>query len=377
MKTNNVIGKLAAAALVAALFIPGSAQAYPKQGWYIGAGAGVNFLQDNDAKIGATTNRIEADPGLLLDGSVGFGFENQFRPEFEIAYRRNTVDKVSGAGAGTPTGNFDSVAFMGNLFYDFQTQSGVTPYLGAGIGGVFIGANNAGRVFGGNLFNNQPFEFAYQGIAGLSYELSERWDLTADYRYFATVDPEYKTAVGGFKTNEAEYRNHTFLLGLRYVFGIEREVPTPVMMRTQPRAVTVVPAQQMMMIQQPQPMMVQQQVPPPPPVVPETYIVFFDFDKTYLTAEAKDTINRAADAFRRGGVARVQVTGHTDTRGSTRYNKRLSDRRAAMVQGYMVSLGIPRDEITTRGAGENELMVPTANNVREAKNRRAEIVLVQ
>lgn len=375
MKTNLLIGKLAAAALAIALIIPGSAQAYPKQGWYIGAGAGVNFLQDNDAKIGATTNRIEADPGFLLDGSIGFGFESQLRPEFEIAYRRNTVDKVSGTGAGTSTGNFDSVAFMGNLFYDFQTNSGVTPYLGIGAGGALIGANDAGRVFGGNLFNNSPFEFAYQGIAGLSYELSERWDVTADYRYFATLDPEYKTAAGGFKTNEAEYRNHSFLLGLRYVFGVEREVPTPVAMRAQPRAVQVVPAQRMMMVQQQQPMM--QQVPPPPPVVPETYIVFFDFDKTYLTAEAKETIQRAADAFRRGGVARVQVTGHTDTRGSSRYNKRLSERRASMVQGYMISLGIPRDEITTRGAGEGELMVPTANNVREAKNRRAEIVLVQ
>ena len=128
---------------------------------------------------------------------------------------------------------------------------------------------------------------------------------------------------------------------------------------------------------QQQPMMMQQQVMPPPPVVPETYIVFFDFDKSYLTSEAKETIQRAAEAFRRGGVARVQITGHTDTRGSSRYNQRLSDRRAKMVQGYMVSLGIPREEIITRGAGERELMVPTSNNVREAKNRRAEIVFMQ
>ena len=121
----------------------------------------------------------------------------------------------------------------------------------------------------------------------------------------------------------------------------------------------------------------QQMVAPPPPVVPETYIVFFDFDKSYLTNEAKETIQRAADAYRNGGVARVHITRHTDTRGSSKYNQRLSDRRAKMVQGYMASLGIPRNEIVTRGAGERELMVPTANNVREAKNRRAEIVFVQ
>ncbi len=373
MNMKHIIGTFAAVALVVGLTLPGAAQAYPKQGWYLGVGAGANFLQDNDVKIGATTNRIESDPGFMLDGSIGFGFENQLRPEFEIAYRRNTVDKTSGTGAGVANGNMNSVAFMGNLFYDFQTNSGLTPYLGLGAGGALLGADNAGVVFGTTL-DNQPFEFAYQGIAGLSYELSERWDLTADYRYFATLDPTYKT-VAGVSTNEAEYRNHTFLLGLRYVFGVEREVPVPVAMHAQPRQVQVVPAQPVMMM--PQPVMVQQQVPPPPPVVPETYIVFFDFDKSYLTSEAKETIQRAAEAYRRGGVARVQVTGHTDTRGSSRYNQRLSDRRAKMVQGYMVSLGIPANEIVTRGAGERELMVPTSNNVREAKNRRAEIVFVQ
>src|SRR5262249_36871112 len=120
------------------------------------------------------------------------------------------------------------------------------------------------------------------------------------------------------------------------------------------------------------------QMPPPPmAAVPETYIVFFDFDKYYLTSEAKETLQRAADAFRAGGVARVEVTGHTDTSGSNRYNKRLWERRGRVVKESLVALGIPGHEISTRGAGETELMVPTGNNVREAKNRRAEIIMRQ
>ena len=195
MKTKHVIGKLAVLALAIGLILPGVAQAYPKQGWYLGVGAGANFLQDNDAKIGATTNRIESSPGFLLDSAIGFGFESQLRPEFEIAYRRNTVDKTSGTGSGVARGNMNSVAFMGNLFYDFQTQTGLTPYLGVGVGGALVGADDAGIVFS-STFDNQPFLFAYQGIAGFSYELSERWDITADYRYFATLDPDYKTRTG-------------------------------------------------------------------------------------------------------------------------------------------------------------------------------------
>jgi OOP family OmpA-OmpF porin len=363
---------LAALALIAVMALPGLAHAYPKQGWYSGIGAGVNFGQDTDVTLGGTTNTMEFDPGFALSGSVGFGFENQLRPEFEINYRRNTVDQNSGPGSGAPNGFVDSVAFMGNLFYDFDTRSGLTPYIGAGVGGALVSADNAGIVNGTSL-NEQPFLLAYQGIAGLSFELSERIDATADYRYFATMEPEWKS-VGGATSDDTSYANHVFMIGLRYVFGVSRDIPEPVTMRNPPRPVTVVPAQPMMM---PRPMAMPQVAPPPPPEVPETYIVFFDFDKYYLTSEAKETIQRAADAFRSGGVARVEVTGHTDTMGSGKYNRRLSERRAKIVRDYMVALGVPANEINTRGAGESELMIPTADRVREAKNRRAEIILRQ
>jgi outer membrane protein OmpA-like peptidoglycan-associated protein/outer membrane protein W len=365
--------KFAALALAIALLLPGAAQAYPKQGWYVGLGGGVSFEQDTDATIGGVTNKLEFDPGFALSGDIGYGFENQLRPEFEINYRRNTVDKVSGPGAGLRNGHISTVGFMGNLFYDFDTRSGLTPYIGGGAGGALISGDRAGFIVGGASIDNQDFQFAYQGIAGLSYEISERLDATADYRYFATLDPNYKTG-SGVGVSDGTYATHNFIIGLRYIFGVPHHLPEPVTMRTAPRNVQVIPAAPVMVQQQP---MMQAQMPPPPPVVPETYIVFFDFDKYYLTNEAKETIQRAAEAFRRGGVARVEVTGHTDTMGSQRYNKRLSERRARVVKEYMVGMGIPGNEISTRGAGESELMVPTADRVREAKNRRAEIVLRQ
>lgn len=366
------ITRIVPALLAAALLVPAMAEAYPKQGWYVGLGGGVGFQQDSDATVAGITNKLEFDPGFVLNGNVGYGFESQLRPEFEISYRRNNVDKVTGTGAGARNGHEDALAFMGNLFYDFDTKSGLTPYLGAGAGAALVAADQAGFIVGGTTLNSQPLRFAYQGIAGLAYELSERLDISADYRYFRTMEPEFKT-VAGLKADNTEYANHSFLIGLRYVFGVPRSIPEPVAMRAAPRPVMVVQAPQPMM----RPVMVQQPAPPPPPVVPETYIVFFDFDKYYLTAEAKETIERAAEAYRKGGNARVEVTGHTDTRGNPRYNRRLSDRRAKMVRDYMVSLGVPGSEITTRGAGEGELMIPTANSVREAKNRRAEIVLRQ
>jgi outer membrane protein OmpA-like peptidoglycan-associated protein/opacity protein-like surface antigen len=365
---------LAAFALAAVLMAPGFAHAYPKQGWYAGLGAGVGFQESTDAVAAGVSNNLSFDPGYVVSGSVGFGFENQFRPEFELAYRNSSVSEAKGPGAAGGTGNFNSIAMMANLFYDFDTRSGLTPYIGIGIGGAFVGADSAGSVFTGNTIDDQPFTFAYQGIAGFSYELSERVDATLDYRYFRTLEPDFKTGTGGVAVNDANYVNHSIMLGLRYVFGIDKELPAPVAMREAPRAVVVMPAQPMM-AQPMQPPMMATMTPPPAMAVPETYIVFFDFDKYYLTAEAKETLQRAADAFKAGGNAHVQVTGHTDTSGSYRYNKRLSERRGRVVKEYLTALGIPGGEINTRGAGEAEPMVPTGNNVREAKNRRAEIVL--
>ncbi len=370
MKSNKfaALGVVAAAAIMLAL--PGTAEAYPKQGWYTGVAGGVGILEDSDATFGGITNKFEFKPGFAISGSVGYGFENQLRPEFEIAYRRNVVDQISGVGAGSGTGNFNTLAFMGNLLYDFNLHNGLTPYIGGGLGLGLVGADGAGNFIGGQLDSEKP-RLAYQGIVGVSYEIYERLDFTADYRYFGTMEPEFNTRTG-ITVDDTSFTDHTFMVGLRYIYGVPKQLPAPVAMRTAPRMVNVVQAPML-----PPPPVVQAPPPPPVPAVPETYIVFFDFDKYYLTSEAKETLQRAADAFKRGGVARVEVTGHTDTMGSNRYNQRLSERRARVTREYMVSLGVPNGEINTRGAGESELMVPTGNQVREARNRRAEIILRQ
>jgi OmpA-OmpF porin, OOP family len=108
--------------------------------------------------------------------------------------------------------------------------------------------------------------------------------------------------------------------------------------------------------------------------VPQSYMVFFDFDKATLTPEAKRIIASAAQDFKSGKYVRLVITGHTDTMGSAKYNQKLSVRRANAVKEEFTSLGVPPVEIAAAGVGENGLMVPTSDQVREAQNRRAEIV---
>jgi OOP family OmpA-OmpF porin len=115
---------------------------------------------------------------------------------------------------------------------------------------------------------------------------------------------------------------------------------------------------------------------PPAPkaaVVPDRYMVFFDWNKATLTPEARRIVGEAAQAYKSSGKATIVATGHTDTSGSAAYNMRLSVRRAEAVKAELARLGVPAASITTIGRGQEDLLVPTKDGVREPQNRRVEI----
>ena len=117
---------------------------------------------------------------------------------------------------------------------------------------------------------------------------------------------------------------------------------------------------------------------PPAPAVagaPETYLVFFDWDKSNLTPEAMAIVRTAAENAKRTGARNVEVTGYTDTSGSPAYNLGLSNRRANAVKAELVKQGVSAGSVTTVGKGETDLLVPTPDGVREPQNRRAKIVI--
>ncbi len=115
--------------------------------------------------------------------------------------------------------------------------------------------------------------------------------------------------------------------------------------------------------------------PPPPPVQATSFMVFFDWDRSNLSAQAESTISQAANAFKTTGSARVTATGHTDTTGSPDYNMGLSLRRANTVKDSLVRNGVPASAISVIGKGETQLLVQTGDGVREPQNRRVEIVI--
>jgi iron complex outermembrane receptor protein len=120
----------------------------------------------------------------------------------------------------------------------------------------------------------------------------------------------------------------------------------------------------------------------PPPVqkpmaassVARSYMVFFDFNKSDLTAQAVSIVDQAAAHAGPAKATQLVVTGHTDTVGSDAYNLRLSRRRAESVAAELEKKGIPSSEIEIVAKGKKDLLVPTADGVREPQNRRVQIV---
>src|SRR5690606_29783756 len=72
-------------------------------------------------------------------------------------------------------------------------------------------------------------------------------------------------------------------------------------------------------------------------------------------------------------VSRIAVVGHADSIGSVAYNQKLSERRAASAKRYLVSRGVPEDQIDTRGEGELNPSFPNDTPANRQKNRRVDI----
>jgi outer membrane protein OmpA-like peptidoglycan-associated protein len=109
------------------------------------------------------------------------------------------------------------------------------------------------------------------------------------------------------------------------------------------------------------------------PPVAKSYLVFFDFDRSDLTPQAVAIVGQAAHNAGPAKVTRLEVTGHTDTVGSDAYNMRLSRRRAESVAAELEKDGIPAGEIAIFAKGKRDLLVPTADGVKEPQNRRVQI----
>ena len=103
--------------------------------------------------------------------------------------------------------------------------------------------------------------------------------------------------------------------------------------------------------------------------------IFFDFDKSTISPEAKTILQRQAALFQANPQVTFTVEGHCDDRGTREYNLALGERRATADKNGMTALGIQASRIQTISYGKERPAVVGENEAAWAQNRRAVTVI--
>ena len=103
--------------------------------------------------------------------------------------------------------------------------------------------------------------------------------------------------------------------------------------------------------------------------------VLFGVDEARLQPGVLPDLARLATFLREHPDRPVLIEGHTDSTGSSDYNLRLSEARAAAVENVLVQHGVAPEQISARGFGESQPIASNASAAGRPQNRRVEIVI--
>ncbi|MFT8473883.1 MAG: OmpA family protein [Acetobacter orientalis] len=363
---------------------PAAAFATTITGPYVDLGGGYNLVQNQHAHTsgfggGASSNenvtssQFRHGTGFTGFGAFGWGFGNGLRAEVEGVYNYSNINHQGGTSVpGRTRGSDQSYGGFINVLYDidlkqFGIDAPVTPFVGVGAGYLWQHYNPTTTTYNnGNTsrLGGTNGGFAYQGIVGAAYDTGiPGFQITTEYRMIGqpgsftdgsfTSTANYANGTKGRGNTNFDHRfNHQFILGLRYAFDTAPPPPPPA---------PVVAA--------------------PAPLPARSYLVFFDWDKSVLSARARQIVAEAAQASTHVQTTRIEVNGYTDNSAAhpgprgEKYNLGLSNRRADSVKAELIRDGVPATAIDIHGYGEAHPLVATGPNTREPQNRRVEIIL--
>lgn len=189
---------------------------YDDCGRYFRAFGGWNWLDSLDTEAGTALvpGDAEFNDGWGVGGAFGKYITPLVRRELEFSYRHNSASEFNiPAVAAIPLdGNIRSYSIMGNLIREFGIANplGLIPYLGGGLGIVFVDGNMTG---GGDTYSIDQTAFGYQGFVGMNRQISARAKAFAEYRYLGTSNIDI---VGPVATTTDRYSAHNLFFGLQF-----------------------------------------------------------------------------------------------------------------------------------------------------------------
>lgn len=191
--------------------------------WYATAKFAYNTLDDQDIEYTAAGNtvngRAEFDGGFAAGATGGYRFNNSWRLEGEVLYRTNDLDTASIPGVGTFTdGDYSSVAIGLNGLYDFNLfgSDKTRAYVGAGVAwlqeiDIDFEQNGIESSYSGD-------DVGFQVMLGARYDMSERWFLETDVRYFFASDIDMSAEDNAVGNVVADYEPLSVTAGIGWKF---------------------------------------------------------------------------------------------------------------------------------------------------------------
>ncbi len=105
--------------------------------------------------------------------------------------------------------------------------------------------------------------------------------------------------------------------------------------------------------------------------------IYFDFDKTTLKSESFVELNKVVDFLKQNSTVSIEISGHTDSKGSDTYNLNLSQGRSQAVVDYLISQGIDSSRLQAHGYGESKPIDTNDTEEGRANNRRVEFTVLK
>jgi outer membrane protein OmpA-like peptidoglycan-associated protein len=104
--------------------------------------------------------------------------------------------------------------------------------------------------------------------------------------------------------------------------------------------------------------------------------IFFDFDKSTLRTVSFPELARLISLLEKVPSMKIEISGHTDSRGSEEYNQKLSESRAKTVVTYLIGKGISKSRLTYKGYGESKPIAKNDTDAGRQENRRTEFKII-
>ena len=213
--------------LVAIILLAGASffavDAQAEGDWYATAKFAYNTLDDQGVEYTAAGNTVdgtaEFDGGFAAGATGGYRFNNNWRLEGEFMYRTSELDRADIPGVGTFTdGDYSSVAIGVNGLYDFNLfgSDKARAYAGAGIAwlqeiDIDFDENGVESSYSGD-------DLGFQVMLGARYDMSERWFLETDIRYFFASDIEMTAEGDAVGRVAADYEPLSVTAGIGWRF---------------------------------------------------------------------------------------------------------------------------------------------------------------